>query len=353
MIRVGLIGFGMAGRVFHAPLISSVEGLELAAVVERHSDEAAKRYPGIRTYRSLEDMLADNSLDILVVATPSGTHYQVARQALEAGKNLVVDKPVAAHSAEVAGLIHLAAERNLKLIPFHNRRWDSDFLTVQKLVQEGVFGRLVHLESRMDRWNPGATRTAWKNDPAQAGGTLLDLGSHLTYLALVLFGKPAAVGAEVLRERDGDGANDAFTVRLRYTNFRVTLGANSLSSPPGPRFVVRGTKGSFRKKGLDPQEAALNQVTRIIDPDWGKEPASQWGMLHVHVDGGMVTRPVESIPGDYRKFYQGVRDAMLGKAAPPVPAIEAWQTARVLEWAQESSERHCEIDCDWTGEPRG
>jgi predicted dehydrogenase len=351
MIRVGVVGFGMATRVFHAPLISSVEGLELAAVVERHSDEAASRYPGITTYRSLDDMLADSSLGLIVVATPSGTHFEVGRQVIAAGKNLVVDKPMAMHSSEIAELMALAAERHVMLVPFHNRRWDGDFLTVRKLMAKKAIGRLVAFESRMDRWNPGATRKAWKNDMALGGGVLHDLGTHVADLALVLFGKPGAVSAEVDRERDGEGANDSFTIRLRYPRFRVTLGANQLSSPAGPRFHLRGTAGNFRKFGLDPQEAALNKITRIEAPDWGEEPQAAWGTLHVLADGGMISRTIETVPGDYRQFYIGVRDAVLGRGEPPVGPVDAWRAARILEWAQESSAAGRDIRCDWSEEP--
>jgi predicted dehydrogenase len=352
MIRVGLVGFGMSGRVFHGPLISSVEGLELSAVVERNTDNAVQRYPGITTYRSLEDMLADASLGLLVVATPSGSHFQVARQILEAGKNVVVDKPMAVASAEIAELMKLAAVRNLVLVPFHNRRWDSDFQTLHKVIHEGSTGRIVHLESRFDRWRPIPKTGAWKEDPALGGGLLLDLGSHLADQALVLFGKPEAVGAEVRRERDGKGSNDSFSARLHYPDFSVTLGANCLSALARPRYHLRGTKGNYWKWGLDPQEAALNKVTSIADPAWGQEPTADWGTLCVDVDGGMVTRPVASIPGDYRLFYAGVRDALLGKGPAPVSALEAWRVARLLEWAAESSEQRRESSCDWSQEPR-
>lgn len=351
MIRVGLVGFGMAGRVFHGPLISSVEGLELAAVVERHTDAAQQRYPQIRTYRSLEDLLGDSEIDLVVVATPSGTHFEVARQVLAAGKSAVVDKPVSVRAGQIAELTKQARDQGVLLIPFHNRRWDGDFLTVRKVLDAGQLGRLVYLESRMDRWNPGATRKPWKEDPEQGGGVLLDLGTHLVDQALVLFGKPLAVGAEVLRERDGSGANDAFTIRLRYERHWVTLGANALSSAAGPRFLLRGTKGNFRKKGVDPQEAALNKITRITAVNWGEEAAADWGMLHVDVDGGMVTRPLGTLAGDYRAYYAGVRDALLGKAPAPVTGVEAWRVAKVLEFAQASSDRRSEVACDWTGEP--
>lgn len=352
MIRVGLVGFGLAGRVFHAPVISSVEGLELAAVVERHTDQAAERYPGITTYRSLEAMLEDASLGLLVVATPSGSHFEVARQLLEAGKNVVVDKPMAPASTEIAQLMGLATARRVLLAPFHNRRYDSDFQTIHKVIHEDILGRLVSLESTLDRWSPGSARRPWKDDPAQGGGTLLDLGTHLADQALALFGKPEGISAEIDHEREGRGANDSFTLRLRYEGFRITLAANSLSSLARPRFHLRGTKGNYWKWGVDPQEAALAKITRITDPAWGQEPAAKWGTLDVDVDGSRVTRPVEPVPGDYRLYYAGIRDALLGKAPAPVTALEAWRVARLLEWARAASEERREITCDWSEEPQ-
>lgn len=357
MIRVGLVGFGMAGRVFHAPLIASVDGLELAAVVERSSGHAAERYPGITTHRSLDAMLADDSLGLFVVATPSGSHFDVARQILAAGKNLVVDKPMAVRPAEIVELMKLAASHGVLLAPFHNRRWDSDFQTIQKLLHEGSLGRLVHFESVFDRWSPGSTRRPWKDDSAQGGGILLDLGTHLADQALTLFGKPEAVSADVHRERDGlrepenMGSNDAFTLRLRYPGFTAVLAANCLSSLPRPRYHLRGIGGNYRKFGVDPQEAALGKVTRIEDADWGQESAANWGTLSMEVDGGLASRPVAPIPGDYRRYYAAIRDALLGKTAPPVAAVDAWRVAQLLEWAAVSSDQRREIPCDWSAEP--
>jgi len=352
MIRVGLVGFGMAGRVFHAPIISSVEGLELAAVVERTTDNAAQRYPGITTYRTLEELLADSSIKLVVVATPNATHYDFALQALEAAKNVVVDKPAAVSSAQISQLVQLAGGIGIQYIPFHNRRWDSDFQTIQKLLNEKSIGQIVYFESTLDRWRPNPSTRAWKDDPDQ-GGILLDLGTHLVDQALALFGPPESVGAEVLRERDGEGANDSFTLRLHYlTGAAVTLSANSLSSLARPRFHLRGTKGNYWKWGVDPQEAALNKIVRIESTAWGKEPPDHWGTLCVDTDGSMVTQPVEPIHGDYRLFYAGVRDALLGNGSnPPVAAVDAWRTARILEWALESSKAHRDIECDWSAEP--
>src|SRR5579863_9184784 len=203
MIRVGVVGFGLGGRVFHAPLVSSVDGLELAAIVERSKDTAAARYPGIAIYRSLDDLLADTSIALVVITTPSGNHFAAASQALEADKHVVVDKPMAATSAEIAGLIAIAKQRGRLLIPFHNRRWDSDFATVRRVLSERDLGRLVSFESYFDRWRPSPRTGSWKEDPAQAGGLLLDIGTHLLDQALALFGKPEAVSADLAWERDG------------------------------------------------------------------------------------------------------------------------------------------------------
>ncbi len=351
MIRAGLVGFGLAGRVFHAPLISSVEGLELAAVVERSSNHAAERYPGITTYRSVDELLADASIKLIVVATPNATHFEVAMRALEAAKNVVVDKPAAVTSAEIAQLTALAGGIGLKLIPFHNRRWDSDFLTIQKVLHEKAAGSLVHFESTFDRWRPGASTRPWKEE-AGNGGLLLDIGTHIVDQALVLFGLPESVSAEVRRERDGEGANDSFTVRLHYfTEFSVTLSANLLSTLPRPRFHLRGRKGNYWKWGLDPQEDALNRITKIESSTWGQEPEAAWGTLSLGGDQGFTSEPVPPIAGDYRLFYQGVRDALLGQAPPPVTGIDAWRAARVLEYAAESARTHRAIECDWSAEP--
>ena len=353
MIRVGVAGFGMGGRVFHGPLVSSVEGLEFAAVLERSTNKAAERYPGVKTYRTLEEMLADSSLGLFVVTTPSGTHFDVARKILEAGRAVVVDKPMAVKSAQIAELMGLAKAKNVLLAPFHNRLWDSDFLTIQKLLGEGLLGKLVAFESRFDRWRPvKPTDRLWKESTEHGGGVLLDLGTHIGYQALALFGKPEAVSADVRCEREWATVNDAFTVRMRYADgLLVTLGANSLSLPAGPRFHLRGTRGNYWKYGLDPQEAVLNKITRIEDGPWGREPQAEWGTLHLDVEGGTVTRPVEPLVGDYRLFYAGIRDALLGKGAAPTLAVDAWRTARVLEWAMESAEQRREIECDWSREP--
>jgi len=352
MIRVGVVGFGLAGRVFHAPLISSVEGLELAAVVERTSNNAGERYPGITTYRSVDELLADASIKLVVIATPNASHFSMAMQALEAAKSVVIDKPVALTSDEIRQLSELAGGLGLQLFPFHNRRLDSDFQTLRKVLDEHHVGRNVHFDSNFDRWRPGLTRRPWKEDQDQ-GGLLFDIGTHLVDQSLVLFGLPSSVGAETRRERDGDGSSDAFTIRLQYlTGFSTTLSSNLLSSLARPRFHLRGTRGNFWKWGIDAQEEALSKITKIEDPAWGQEPQDRWGTLSVGVDGAPVATAVPSVAGDYRRFYVGVREALLGNPSSELAtATDAWRGARILEWAKQSSDEHRDIECDWSTEP--
>ena len=348
MIRVGLVGFGMAGRVFHGPLISSVEGMELAAVVERKTDAAAARYAGIKTYRTIEELIADSSIQLIVIATPSGTHFELAKLTLEAGKDLVVDKPVCARAAEIAELMEIAERKKVRLIPFQNRRWDGDFRTIQKLLKDEALGRVVSFESTFDRWRPVPKASAWKEVNTPGSGVLLDLGTHLIDQALQLFGLPLEVGAEVGREREpSDGADDFFTVRLYYAGMTATLGANCLSEPARARFHLRGTKGNYWKFGLDSQEARLNQIARIEEANWGREEAAKWGTLYTEVDGMMISRPVEAVRGDYREFYAGVRDAIEGKEDLPVKAEDALRVARVIEWARESARERKVVRCAW------
>jgi scyllo-inositol 2-dehydrogenase (NADP+) len=352
MIRVGLVGFGMAGRVFHAPTITAVEGLELAAVVERSSRNAEARYPGITTYASLEAMLADTSLSLIVIATPNTSHVPLAHQVLAAERHVVVDKPMAISSNEIPPLMQQAHAAGRLLIPYHNRRWDNGFRTLKQLLAQQSVGRVVGFESTFDRWRPALRPGAWREKGLPGSGILLDLGTHLVDEALQLFGLPLAISADVASERDHAEANDSFTVRLRYQGFIATLSGNCLAAVSRPHYTLRGAHGEYIKWNLDPQEALLKATGQIKEPGWGVEPEPDWGVLTTEVDGKLVNKPIEPIPGDYRLFYAGVRDAILNNAAPPATALDAWYAARVLEWAEQSNAERREIACDWSDAPR-
>jgi predicted dehydrogenase len=343
-IGVAVIGFGLAGRVFHAPFVSAVPGLKLAAVVQRNGDEAAQAYPGTRTLRSVEEALKDAAVQMIVVATPNETHYELAKQALLAGKHVVVDKPFAATSAEAKELKELAEKQGVVLAPFHNRRWDGDFRTVQKLLAEEAIGRLVTYESHFDRFRPLPRENTWKEGANAANGLLMDLGPHLVDQALTLFGAPIGITASVRKDRDKTDIEDAFDITLEYPRLRAHCRSSMLACDAAPRFLLHGTHGSFKKCGLDPQEPALvggAKVPRMGEGEWLAEPESHWGTLTVApvpADPGTLTHgKVKTELGDYRLYYANVRDAINGVAKLAVTAEDGWQTIRLLEMARESS----------------
>jgi scyllo-inositol 2-dehydrogenase (NADP+) len=347
-IDVGLIGFGFAGRTFHAPIIHGVEGLHLAAILQRHGDDAAKAYPDARLVRSLPELLALKSIALIVVATPNDSHAPIAKECLLAGRDVVIDKPFALTYAEAADVAKLAEEHGRLLSVYQNRRWDGDFKTLQKLVSSEELGRIVTYESHFDRFRPARRPGAWREEAGPGTGVLFDLGPHLIDQALVLLGTPAAVSADVRLERDGAAADDAFDVTLYYPGMRAYLRATMLASRPGPHFVVHGTRASYVKLGLDPQEDALKRGERPgSSADWGREPAEAWGTLTVGAVGSpndrgipahaSEERRVSTDTGDYRGYYENVRDAILRKAELAVTPATALRVMRAIELAQQSS----------------
>jgi scyllo-inositol 2-dehydrogenase (NADP+) len=344
-IGVAVIGFGLAGRVFHAPFVNAVPGLKLEAIVQRRGDEAAKAYPNARILRSVEEALADASIQLIVVGTPNETHFALAKQALEAGKHVVIDKPFAATSAQARELIDLAKARGLVLAPYHNRRWDGDFLTVRKLLDRKAVGRLVTFESHFDRFRPLPREATWKEGNNPANGMLFDLGPHLVDQTLALFGAPEAITASVRKDRDATEIEDAFDITLHFPRLLAHCRASMLACDAAPRFLLHGTLGSFKKYGLDPQEPALlggAKVPPVGDAkQWLAEAESEWGTLTVApnpADPGTLTRtPIKTELGDYRNYYANVRDAINGKAQLEVKPEDAYRVIRLLEMARESS----------------
>jgi predicted dehydrogenase len=355
-LGVGVIGYGLGGRVFHAPFVNAVPGLRLISILQRKGDEAAKAYPAVRIDRSFAATLADPAIEIVVVSTPNETHFDLARQVLEAGKHVVIDKPFAATSDEALELGRIAKEKGVLAIPFHNRRWDGDFLTVKKLLAEHALGRLVTFESHFDRFRPTPRENTWKEAANPANGMLFDLGPHLVDQALALFGAPAALTASVRSDRDSTAIEDAFDITLHYpaANGKGLLAhcrTSYLACINAPRFVLHGTSGSFEKHGLDPQEPALAggaKVPALGSPEvWLQEKESAWGRLAVAPvpsDPAMlVERQVKTEPGDYRGFYANVRDAVLGTAPPELTAEDGYRVIRLLELARESSAKGCTV----------
>ena len=350
-INVAVVGFGLGGRVFHAPFVNAVPGLKLDAIVQRKGDEAGKAYPGVRVLRSLEEALGDPAISLVVVSTPNETHYAMAKQALEAGKHVVIDKPFAATSAEAKELVAIAAAKGLVLVPFHNRRWDGDFVTVRGLIANEAVGRLVTFESHFDRFRPMPRENTWKEAGDDANGMLFDLGPHLVDQVLALFGAPEAITASVRKDRDETAIEDAFDITLHYPKYAgkgllAHCRATYLACDNAPRFLMHGTRGSFKKEGLDPQEPALVGGAKVpklgSGDDWLQEAEAAWGRLTVApnpADPGTLTKTtVKTEPGDYRGFYANVRDAILGVAQQAVDGGEdGYRVIRLLEMARESS----------------
>ncbi len=343
-LRVGIIGYGLAGAVFHAPLVASTPGMTVAAIVTGNPErqaQARRDYPAATVYATAEAMFADPAqLDLVVVATPNSSHVPLGLTALEAGLPVVIDKPFAPSSSDAERLV-AAAERAGKLLTvFQNRRWDNDFLTIRQLIAGDLLGHVIRLESRFERFRPTVNPNAWRErpEPEEAGGLLFDLGAHLIDQAMVLFGQPVSVYAEVDARRSGAVVDDDTFVALRFAGGQVAhLWASVMPRHLGPRFRVVGVRGVYEKRGLDPQEEALRTGARPGDEGWGQEPHELWGHLATEVRGLPIEGRVETIPGSYETFYALLRDALLSGGRPPVDPLESLAALRVIEAARESA----------------
>lgn len=345
-IRTGVVGFGLGGRIFHAPFIQATDGLELTAILARkHAADAEQAFPEVSVVQDMHALLTRPDLSLVVITTPPATHFDLARQALEAGKHVVIDKPFTASSHQARQLIELAHDRKLVLSAYQNRRWDGDFLTLKKLLEDSTLGRIVCLESRFERYQPGLRSKPWQEKNLPGNGLVHDLGAHLADQALTLFGTPQTVTGDIRYDRDQTAVNDGFAIHLHYPRLRVSLYGSLLASAPGARFAVHGTSGSYVKYGLDPQEPALRSGTTLGGAGWGEEQESAWGKLTAIENGKTVERPVPTIPGDYRNYYENVRDAIFGIAPLAVSGEQGWRVVRLLELAIESSERGKSLPC--------
>lgn len=338
-IRVGLIGYGMAARVFHAPVIQSVPHLRLKKVVARHGDVSLDRYPRVEVVRDAAALLQDEEIDLVAIATPNSSHFDLARQSLLADKHVVVEKPFTTSSAQARQLIELARRQNRLISVHHNRRWDGDFQTVKRLLGGRLLGRLVEYESRYDRFRHYPRPNAWREQEGEGAGILFDLGSHLIDQAQVLFGLPRMVTADLRVQRSFAKAVDNFDLTLHYEELKVVLKAGMLVRERSPRFILHGSEGSFVKYGIDPQEEALKRGLTPAESHWGEEPREQWGTLNTQLGGLHVEGRVETIAGCYQAFYQNIVDAIAGRAELEVKPEEARDTIRIIELALRSSEQ--------------
>ena len=331
-LKVGLIGYGHAGSIFHAPLILAEPRFELSAVATSRHSQVGRTLAGVRCVSSPAELFSDDSIDLIVVASPNETHRELALAALAAGKHVVVDKPLANSSREAGEIIDAAARSGKMLSVFQNRRWDGDFLTVKSLIGEGSLGGVSYYEARFDRDRP-QIKAGWREEEKEGSGLLFDLGSHLIDQALSLFGPPESVSAVVEKQRPGARVDDYFRIELNYDSRQAVLQASMLAPEPGPRFLVRGDAGTFEKSGLDPQEDALKAGRRPGEIGWGRDLPKNYGTLTTK-EGA---RRVETLPGAYQDYYSGLASCLLHGAPVPVAAEDARRALIVLEAARLSS----------------
>jgi len=344
LLDVGLVGFGLGGRCFHAPVIQAVEGLRLAAIVQRTGDEAKKAYPEARIARSLDELLDIETIQLVVISTPNQTHFPFALRCLEAGRDVVVDKPFTNTMQEAVELVQTAKRLERVLTVYHDRRFDADFQALRKVLADGELGRIVRFEAHYDRYRPNRKTEAWREIPGPGSGILADLGPHLLDYALTLFGTPERITADLRIEREGFVTDDAFDIWLHYPHSLLAMvGASMLNQVPRSRFVVLGTKGSYLKKQFDPLESALRVHVPGPGESWMLEKPENFGEVTLGDAEQATKRKVESF-GDWRDFYVNVRNCILRKSELLVTPAQALNVVVAMELARESSEKGCSVE---------
>jgi predicted dehydrogenase len=335
-INTALCSFGMSGYVFHAPFIEVNPKFNFYGVLERTKNIAQEKFPKVKTFRSLDAMLADEHVELVVVNTPSVTHFDMAKQVIMAGKNIIIEKPFTATVEQALELIQLAGENNVKLSVYQNRRFDSDFKTVKKILDEGWLGDMVDAEIHYDRFEPVLSYKIHKETPTVAVGSLYDLGSHLIDQALVLFGMPNSVYADLDSYRPNSKVTDYFEVKLFYDKHRVTLKSSYFVREVLPGNIFHGTKGSFIKSKADVQEKELQAGKMPTANDWGKEPEKEQGLLHTEQDGKIIKEYIPTLKGNYMEFYDGIYEAIRNGKSVPVTGKEGMRVIKIIEAAIKS-----------------
>ena len=333
ILNVGLIGFGLSGRYFHAPFLAVNPRFKLTKVVTSNKAAVHEFDANIEVVGSANELLADSSIDLAFICTPNDLHFQYAKATLEAGKHVVIEKPFANTTAQADELIAIATKKNLVVTAYQNRRWDADFLTIQGLFAAGTLGEIVEYEAHFDRFRPEIASGTWKEVVATGSGNLYNLGPHLIDQALVLFGKPKTVTATIKTVRPCAETDDYFDIRMDYADKRIILKASLLVYENSLRYVIHGTTGSFFKYGMDVQEDTLRKNILPNVENWGQEPENQWGTISCET--GKAT--VRALPGNYRPFYDNLHEAIVEGAELLVKPQEARNTTRVIELALESS----------------
>jgi len=338
-IKTALCSFGMSGWVFHAPFLQVHPGFDLYAVWERSKKLAQEKYPNVKSYDTLDELLKDEAIELVVVNTPNYTHYDYAKEALQAGKHVVVEKPFTVNSKEGKELIQLAKKKKKKLSVYQNRRYDSDYKAIKNVIQEKLLGNVIEAEFHFDRYKEEVSPKLHKEVPGPGTGSLYDLGSHLIDQALQLFGDPIEIFADIQIMRPVSKVDDYFEVLLYYPGMRVRLKSSYQVREPLPGYVIHGSKGSFIKPKTDVQEAMLQAGKVPGQPDWGTESETEKGLLHTEIDGKVIREYVPSLKGNYLEYYEGIYKAIRNNEPLPVSAEDGLKVVRVIETAYDSNSK--------------
>lgn len=336
-INTALLSFGMSGEVFHGPLLTAHPGFTLSTVLQRSTSRAKELYPEVKIVRTLDDVLNDKSIELVVVNTPNDTHEPYAAKALEAGKHVIVEKPFTITSAEANRLMALATKTGKTLTVFQSRRWDGDFLTVKQVLENKLVGTPVEFELHYDRFRNYIEANTWKEEPGAGKGILYNLGSHMLDQVLVLFGMPKEVDARVGIQRPGGKVDDYYDIRLHYEGLQAIVKSSYLVREQGPRYSLHGVEGSYIKYGIDPQEQALKEGKSPKSTSWGYEGKEWWGKLNTKVGSLHVEGQVETIAGNYLGFYENVYGAIREGKPLAVKPEESRDVIRLIEACYESS----------------
>lgn len=344
-IRTALLSYGMSGNIFHAPFLDLHPGFELTGAWERSKNLIQKDYPHVKSYTSLNELLADN-VDLVIVNTPVDTHFEYAKTVLNAGKHAVVEKAFTTHAKEAEILKNMASEKGLKLAVYQNRRWDSDFLTVKNVLEQGILGEVVEAEIRFDRYNTELSPKAWKESNNPGAGILKDLGPHIIDQALCLFGFPQAVFADIRTLRAGSKVEDNIDILLFYADKRVRLHAGFFNKEQLPGFVLQGRLGTFMKPRADMQEDVLKTGLKPTVAPWAFEPSEKRGLLNTIQNGETIHKFIPTLDGNYYAYFDALYQSIAFDKPEPVTAAEGWQVMQVIDAALKSTHDKAIINMD-------
>ncbi len=336
-IITGIASYGMSGRVFHAPLLHVNSGFKLKTIVERTPKGSQKIYPYISIVNSLEALLNDPEIELVVINTPDKTHFDFCSDALEHGKNVIVEKPFTITVDEAEKLKKLAEDKGLVLSVFQNRRWDGDFLTVKKVIEQKLLGRLVSFESHFNRYRPDIPQNTWKEEPQAGAEVLYNLGSHMLDQVYDLFGMPKSLRAFIGTQRANSKIEDYYDIILEYKDLQVMTRASYLVREPGPRYMLNGTDGTFMKYGIDPQEDKLKAGNMPEGESWGAENPDNFGYLHSTFGGLNIKGTIETIQGNYQAYYDNIHAAIRKKSKLEVPPQQSIDLMKLITAAIQSS----------------